>query len=145
MATKVESWKAEDGTLHPTELTCVRYEVLNRLFKELPQLKVCRDVFSEDSEVICEILAPLVAAHAKDHPEVPEKTTLKPSDKPKWNTCANACQAVQHSDQMSCDRCNLTWDTNDSSPPACRKDFPAVNPKAFKRLLPVDDGAFSDA
>ena len=103
MATKVESWKAEDGTLHPTELMCVRYEVLNRLFKELPQLKVCRDVFSEDSEIICEILAPLVAAHAKDHPEVPEKTTLKPSDKPKWDTC--------------------------------------TNPKAFKRVVPIDDGS----
>ena len=137
MATKVESWKAEDGTLHPTELTCVRYEVLNRLFKELPQLKVCRDVFSEDSEVICEILAPLVAAHAKDHPEVPEKTTLKPSSKPRWGVCA----AIQHSDQVVCNECDQTWDVNDPAPPPChRKDAVRCHPKSFKRVLPIDHG-----
>lgn len=30
------------------------------------------------------------------------------------------CFAVQHSDQMRCLECDLTWDTNDPHPPACR-------------------------
>ena len=34
------------------------------------------------------------------------------------------CEAVQHSDQMSCEKCNLVWDINDSNPPACRKPKP---------------------
>lgn len=31
------------------------------------------------------------------------------------------CQAIQHSDQMHCSVCNLTWDMNDSDPPRCRR------------------------
>lgn len=30
------------------------------------------------------------------------------------------CRAVQHSDQMHCAICNLTWDMNDHVPPPCR-------------------------
>ena len=31
------------------------------------------------------------------------------------------CQARQHSDQMVCDACGLTWDMNDPEPPKCRQ------------------------
>jgi hypothetical protein len=30
------------------------------------------------------------------------------------------CMAVQHSDQMVCERCALRWDVNDSAPPTCQ-------------------------
>lgn len=30
------------------------------------------------------------------------------------------CKAVQHSDQMVCESCGLTWDMNDPSPPKCK-------------------------
>ena len=29
------------------------------------------------------------------------------------------CEAVQVSDQMRCERCNLLWDINDPEPPKC--------------------------
>ena len=29
------------------------------------------------------------------------------------------CQAVQHSDQMVCDKCDQSWDANDPAPPSC--------------------------
>lgn len=29
------------------------------------------------------------------------------------------CKAIQHSDQMVCESCGLTWDMNDPSPPVC--------------------------
>jgi len=32
-----------------------------------------------------------------------------------------SCEAVQHSDQMMCRRCDLAWDVNDPSPPKCRR------------------------
>lgn len=31
------------------------------------------------------------------------------------------CQAVQHSDQMVCEQCELVWDTNDPIPPNCKR------------------------
>lgn len=31
------------------------------------------------------------------------------------------CSAIQYSDQTHCDLCNLTWDTNDTCPPRCKK------------------------
>ena len=34
----------------------------------------------------------------------------------------NNCLAVQYTDSMSCRRCELSWHTNDPSPPACRSD-----------------------
>lgn len=30
------------------------------------------------------------------------------------------CQARQHSDQMTCSACDITWDMNDRNPPNCR-------------------------
>lgn len=32
------------------------------------------------------------------------------------------CSALQHSDQMVCDACNLVWDVNDPAPPECGKE-----------------------
>lgn len=29
------------------------------------------------------------------------------------------CKAIQYSDQMVCDRCQLKWDVNDIDPPKC--------------------------
>ncbi len=31
----------------------------------------------------------------------------------------NSCTARQVSDQMRCEVCDLTWDTNDTDPPPC--------------------------
>jgi hypothetical protein len=31
----------------------------------------------------------------------------------------STCAAVQHSDQMVCDRCKAAWDVNDPAPPEC--------------------------
>lgn len=31
----------------------------------------------------------------------------------------NGCNARQYSDCMRCERCNLTWDVNDTDPPHC--------------------------
>lgn len=36
------------------------------------------------------------------------------------------CKAIQHSDQMVCESCGLTWDMNDPSPPVCRVPLPVV-------------------
>lgn len=37
------------------------------------------------------------------------------------------CKARQQSDQMRCDACDLTWDTNDDDPPVCGLDgMPAI-------------------
>lgn len=30
------------------------------------------------------------------------------------------CKAIQYSDQMRCNTCNLTWDVNDPDPPKCK-------------------------
>lgn len=30
-----------------------------------------------------------------------------------------SCEARQHSDQMICHKCGLSWDTNDPDPPEC--------------------------
>lgn len=37
---------------------------------------------------------------------------------------ANNCLAVKYADSMSCRLCNLAWDTNDPSPPACKRSVP---------------------
>ncbi len=34
----------------------------------------------------------------------------------------DACEAIQYSDQMRCDRCNLIWDMNDCDKPDCLTD-----------------------
>jgi hypothetical protein len=34
---------------------------------------------------------------------------------------ARICEAKQFSDQMSCARCGMVWDVNDSHPPRCGK------------------------
>jgi len=36
------------------------------------------------------------------------------------------CQARQHSDQMHCAKCRLTWDANDPDPPVCRVEVKAT-------------------
>lgn len=33
------------------------------------------------------------------------------------------CQARQHSDQMICAPCGLTWDINDPEPPECHRNI----------------------
>ena len=30
------------------------------------------------------------------------------------------CDAIQHSDQMVCETCNISWDVNDQHPPFCK-------------------------
>ena len=40
---------------------------------------------------------------------------------PKATLALPACAARQFSDQMVCEPCGLTWDTNDSDEPRCRK------------------------
>ncbi len=69
--------------------------------------------------------------------------------------------ARQYGDQMSCSVCALTWDTNDSEPPACRKidrrskavkavaEFDAApgvakSPAKLPERLPVDLAAEMD-
>jgi len=42
------------------------------------------------------------------------------------------CQAVQHSDSMVCEPCNLTWDAGDPEPPACNPK--PVAPRAIQHL-----------
>lgn len=37
-----------------------------------------------------------------------------------WRASHPQCQAMQHSDQMVCEPCNLSWDMNDPAPPRCR-------------------------
>ncbi len=34
---------------------------------------------------------------------------------------ATACHAQQHSDQMDCAACGLSWDVNDPAPPSCKQ------------------------
>jgi hypothetical protein len=36
-----------------------------------------------------------------------------------WQAQPSTCAAVQHSDQMVCDRCKAAWDVNDPEPPEC--------------------------
>lgn len=44
------------------------------------------------------------------------------------------CEAMQCSDQMTCVRCSLNWDVNDSHPPLCPKlDQDAVLKSSFRR------------
>lgn len=43
------------------------------------------------------------------------------------------CDAMQHSDQMVCEKCGLAWDMNDSAPPTCATAAP-VRKKRFARL-----------
>lgn len=31
-----------------------------------------------------------------------------------------SCEAIQVSDQMRCERCDLLWDINDPEPPKCK-------------------------
>ena len=42
------------------------------------------------------------------------------------------CEAKQHSDQMVCAKCQLTWDMNDPHPPDCRQMTDTEN--LLKRL-----------
>lgn len=43
------------------------------------------------------------------------------------------CGAIQYSDQMRCEVCNLTWDTNDSNPPVCKHPFNRTDTDAVTR------------
>lgn len=49
------------------------------------------------------------------------------------------CDIHQHSDQMKCHRCNLTWDTNDPDPPKC--SYPLVQVKIDAGLVTADGAA----
>lgn len=48
----------------------------------------------------------------------------------------HSCEARQYSDQMRCERCNRTWDTNDQDPPSCRSedDLRRVGMETLARL-----------
>lgn len=110
MPIKVESYQSEDGKFHATEIEAVRHEVLNALWLAVPMLRDRKMIVEEHIDKIAELLQPLAAIVPKNHPEESGKTTLS----------STGCLAVQHSDQMLCAVCNLTWDTNDSARPACR-------------------------
>lgn len=47
------------------------------------------------------------------------------------------CKARQHSDQMICGRCRLTWDVNDLDPPKCltAKNYANLQIKEIKKIL----------
>jgi len=42
------------------------------------------------------------------------------------------CQARQYGDQMICAPCGLTWDTNHTAPPECRKNIKRAAAKVAK-------------
>ena len=49
----------------------------------------------------------------------------------------NSCEAVQMSDQMRCERCDLTWDMNDPDRPECKQTAtpPYVKKGALRKLV----------
>lgn len=131
MATKVESYKSDSGRLFLTEEAAVRHDAMERIIEAVPELALIRLRIEGNLDAIAQATAPLVSLKAKNHPETQPKTTLRPSDKPRWNACQPLqevefttvrarCTAVQMSDSMVCENCNLTWDVNDPFPPACK-------------------------
>lgn len=51
------------------------------------------------------------------------------------------CEAMQKSDQMVCESCELTWDMNDMYPPVCRKA--AKRPSNWRPPPPPDVGGIA--
>lgn len=122
MATKVESFQSFDGKYFPDELSAVRHEVLIRLADAVPDLKDRWSVIQNNVDAISRALQPLAILLPENHPEVPEKTTLRPSDKPRWNTCAG------WGARPACDMCPLSFEPD------------AVVPDCFVPPVAVDHG-----
>lgn len=53
------------------------------------------------------------------------------------------CKVIQHSDQMVCKSCGLTWDINDPSPPSCGLRSTAV--ELYKPPFRYEYGYIYDA
>ena len=87
MATKVESYKSDSGRLFLTEEAAVRHDAMERIIEAVPELALIRLRIEGNLDAIAQATAPLVSLKAKNHPEAQPKTTLRPSDKPRWNAC----------------------------------------------------------
>lgn len=136
MGKQVESWQSDDGKLFSSQEDMVRHEITVALTEEFPQLKVQIPFIMAKADRFAKIMAKMAPFIKKDHPSGPGKPPAHmglPVD------ASGRCHVMQYSDQMICHTCNLTWDTNDSSPPACRKP-PSQGSSADTsgRVLPVE-------
>lgn len=122
MATKVESYLASDGSYFPDEISAVRHEVLADLLARCPELKDRWTIIQSNVDAISRALQRLAVLLPENHPEVPEKTTLRPSDKPRWNTCAGSGA------RPACDMCPQSFGPD------------AVVPDCFVSPVAVDHG-----
>jgi hypothetical protein len=125
------SWVANDGKLFPNEADATKHEVFADLRKSFPDLKSSISTIEARLPDLCRILAPMVDLYRRDHPAQPH-TTRQPApgvyraEQGPGQTRITGhlplpCDARQFSDQMICETCDLTWDTNDSNPPSCKR------------------------
>jgi hypothetical protein len=78
MGTKVESYRADDGTLFATEREMVMHEIGVTLRKEFPALKIQLGAIVHSADRLLEILLPLAGCPPKNHPQSEAQTTLEP-------------------------------------------------------------------
>jgi hypothetical protein len=87
------------------------------IFAVLPQLAGCRPiarcVTSEGTIRVTAVTQELLVGQAIVQVGAFERGSLR---------ATRGCEAVQHSDQKRCERCQLAWDMNDPHPPACLKE-----------------------
>jgi hypothetical protein len=78
MGTKVESYRADDGTLFATEREMVMHEIGVTLRKEFPALKIQLGAIVHSADRLLEILLPLAGCPPKNHPQSEAQTTPEP-------------------------------------------------------------------
>jgi hypothetical protein len=135
MGHKVDSFQSNDGVLFTSEEAMLIHEATVDLQEEFPNLKMQIPYIIANVNRIAAILAPIHALN--------ERPVVLPSAARQYMPCPASgqappvrhrnvgwCHARQHSDQMTCGRCDLTWDVNDSSPPPCRTTTSLVQPVA---------------
>ena len=116
MAMKVESYKSSSGRLFLTEEAAVRHDAMELLIEAVPELALIRPRIEANLNAIAAATAQVHSLRLKNHPEAPAENHPEVVA----TTLRERCGAVQHSDQMTCAGCNLTWDVNDPLPPACK-------------------------
>lgn len=117
MGTKVESYRADDGTLFATEREMVMHEISVTLRKEFPALKIQLGAIVHSADRLLEILLPLAGCPPKNHPQSEAQTTLEPP------------VAVDHGELAG--TCDCAAGMN-GSPRHHHRTCPSYNPAIFR-------------
>jgi len=93
MVEQVQRYRAQDGREFATEEAALMHEAVERMVEALPELRMIETRLRANLPAFADSLGRLASFRAKNHPEAPGKTTLKPSQRDRWTACSGTAPA----------------------------------------------------